>query len=541
MKRESGNIVDVLNSTIYPGTLEIKERKIVNIVKDNKEYDSFLIPPLIDAHIHIESSMLVPSDFARIAVIHGTAATVSDPHEIANILGMEGINYMLKNSKTVPFKFYFGAPSSVPATTFETAGAELNAEKVEGLLQRDEIKYLSEMMNFPGVINNDTNVKAKIDLAKKYGKPIDGHAPGLRGEKLAKYVKAGITTDHETSEKEEALEKLKLGMKILIREGSAAKNFDALIDLIEDYPDFCMFCSDDKHPDDLVKGHINELVKRALDLGYDKMKVLKVASLNPVRHYRLEVGSLRRGDQADFVVIDNFKDFNILKTYINGQLVAEGGKTGLQKIPANIVNNFKVSEKSASDFMVKKKGKRLNVIEAIDGQLVTGNVQETPLFSGNYIVSDPERDILKLAVVNRYEDVPPAVAFIKNIGLKRGAIASSVSHDSHNVVAVGVSDEDIVRAVNLVIKNRGGLSIVYDDVEDVLPLPIAGLMTDEDGFHVAKRYSNLDKQAKQLGSNLSAPYMTLSFMALLVIPKLKLSDKGLFDGEKFEFTDLTAS
>lgn len=540
MKRESGNIVDVLNSTIYPGTLEIKEGKIVNIVKDNKEYDFFLVPPLIDAHVHIESSMLVPAEFARIAVIHGTAATVSDPHEIANILGIDGINYMRENSKTVPFKFYFGAPSSVPATIFETAGAELDREKVEGLLQRDDIKYLSEMMNFPGVINNDTIVKAKIELAKKYGKPIDGHAPGLRGEKLAKYIKAGITTDHETSEKEEALEKLKLGMKILIREGSAAKNFDALIDLIEEYSDYCMFCSDDKHPDDLVKGHINELVKRALDLGYDKMKVLKVASLNPVRHYGLEVGSLQRGDYADFVVIDNFKDFNILKTYINGQLVAEEGKTGLPKISAGIINNFKVREKRASDFMVKKKGKRLNVIQAIDGQLVTGNVQEIPLFSDNYIVSDPERDILKLAVVNRYEDVPPAIAFIKNIGLKRGAIASSVSHDSHNVVAAGVSDEDIARAVNLVINNRGGLSIVYDDVEDVLPLPIAGLMTDEDGFRVAKRYANLDKQAKGLGSNLSAPYMTLAFMALLVIPKLKLSDRGLFDVEKFEFTDLTA-
>ncbi|MBW1767092.1 MAG: adenine deaminase [Deltaproteobacteria bacterium] len=538
MKRESGNILDVINSTIYPGTLEIKDGKIVNIVKDNKEYDIFLVPPLIDAHVHIESSMLVPSEFARIAVIHGTAATVSDPHEIANILGVEGINYMLENSKAVPFKFYFGAPSCVPATTFETAGAELDAEKVEGLLQRDDIKYLSEMMNFPGVISNDPMVKAKIELAKKYGKPVDGHAPGLRGKQLEKYIKAGITTDHETCEREEALEKLQLGMKILIRESSAAKNFDALIDLIEEYSDYCMFCSDDKHPDDLVKGHINGLVKRALDLGYDKMKVLKVASLNPVKHYGLDVGLLRKGDYADFIVIDNFKDFNILKTYINGQLVAEEGKTLLPKIPVGIINHFKVREKRDSDFMVKKGGEKIYVIQAIDGQLVTEKVQEAPLISDDYIVSDPERDILKLTVVNRYEDVPPAIAFIKNFGLNRGAIASSVSHDSHNIIAVGVSDKDIAKAVNLVIKNRGGLSIVYDDVEDVLPLPIAGLMTDEDGFRTAKRYSNLDKQTKGLGSNLRAPYMTLSFMALLVIPKLKLSDKGLFDGEKFEFINL---
>ncbi|MBW1862460.1 MAG: adenine deaminase [Deltaproteobacteria bacterium] len=538
MKRESGNILDVINSTIYPGTLEIKDGKIVNIVKDNKEYDIFLVPPLIDAHVHIESSMLVPSEFARIAVIHGTAATVSDPHEIANILGVEGINYMLENSKAVPFKFYFGAPSCVPATTFETAGAELDAEKVEGLLQRDDIKYLSEMMNFPGVISNDPMVKAKIELAKKYGKPVDGHAPGLRGKQLEKYIKAGITTDHETCEREEALEKLQLGMKILIRESSAAKNFDALIDLIEEYSDYCMFCSDDKHPDDLVKGHINGLVKRALDLGYDKMKVLKVASLNPVKHYGLDVGLLRKGDYADFIVIDNFKDFNILKTYINGQLVAEEGKTLLPKIPVGIINHFKVREKRDSDFMVKKGGEKIYVIQAIDGQLVTEKVQEAPLISDDYIVSDPERDILKLTVVNRYEDVPPAIAFIKNFGLNRGAIASSVSHDSHNIIAVGVSDKDIAKAVNLVIKNRGGLSIVYDDVEDVLPLPIAGLMTDEDGFRTAKRYSNLDKLTKGLGSNLRAPYMTLSFMALLVIPKLKLSDKGLFDGEKFEFINL---
>jgi len=538
MKRESGNILDVINSTIYPGTLEIKDGKIVNIVKDNKEYDIFLVPPLIDAHVHIESSMLVPSEFARIAVIHGTAATISDPHEIANILGVEGINYMLENSKAVPFKFYFGAPSCVPATTFETAGAELDAEKVEGLLQRDDIKYLSEMMNFPGVISNDPMVKAKIELAKKYGKPVDGHAPGLRGKQLEKYIKAGITTDHETCEREEALEKLQLGMKILIRESSAAKNFDALIDLIEEYSDYCMFCSDDKHPDDLVKGHINGLVKRALDLGYDKMKVLKVASLNPVKHYGLDVGLLRKGDYADFIVIDNFKDFNILKTYINGQLVAEEGKTLLPKISVGIINHFKVREKRDSDFMVKKGGEKIYVIQAIDGQLVTEKVQEAPLISDDYIVSDPERDILKLTVVNRYEDVPPAIAFIKNFGLNRGAIASSVSHDSHNIIAVGVSDKDIAKAVNLVIKNKGGLSIVYDDVEDVLPLPIAGLMTDEDGFRTAKRYSNLDKLTKGLGSNLRAPYMTLSFMALLVIPKLKLSDKGLFDGEKFEFTDL---
>lgn len=538
VKKVSGNIVDVLNSTIYTGVLEISEGRIINIIKDNKTYDTFIIPGFIDSHVHIESSMLIPSEFARLAVIHGTIATVSDPHEIVNVLGIEGVNYMIENGKTVPFKFYFGAPSCVPATTFETSGARLGIAEVEKLLKREEIKYLSEMMNFPGVIFDDPSVMTKIQLAKKYGKKIDGHAPGLRGKELEKYVQSGISTDHETFEKEEAIEKIKLGMKILIRDGSAAKDFDALNSLIEEYPDYCMFCSDDKHPDGLIKGHINEIVKKAIGLGYDRMKVLQCASVNPVQHYSLEVGLLQKGDNADFVVIDNFKDFTILRTIINGEVVAESGEGFIPKVNAKINNDFKAQKKKVSDFAVKKRGEKIIVIEAIDGQLITNKIQEIPKVSKGYVISDIDRDILKLTVVNRYRDVPPAKAFIKNFGLKKGAVASSVAHDSHNIVAVGVSDKEITKAVNLVIKYKGGIAVVYNNVREILPLPIAGIMTTEDGFKVAEKYFKIDKLAKELGSHLRAPFMTLSFMALLVIPHLKLSDKGLFDGEKFEFVNL---
>lgn len=534
----SGNIVDVLNSRIYPGTLVISDGRIVNILKKEKSYNTFIIPGLIDSHVHIESSMLIPSEFARLAVRHGTVATVSDPHEIANVLGIAGVDYIIENGKTVLFKFYFGAPSCVPATHFETSGAGINAEQIEELLKNKEIKFLSEVMNFPWVIFDDPVVMTKIQLAKKYGKKIDGHAPGIRGRDLQKYIGAGVTTDHETFEKEEALEKLRSGMKILIREGSAARNFDTLIDLINDYPDDCMFCSDDKHPDDLVNGHINELVKRALNMGFDKIKVLRCACVNPVKHYGLEVGLLQKGDYADFVVIDNLENFNILQTYINGILVAENGGTFIPKVLAGTINNFRLHTKNMSEFSVEKGGERINVIGAIDGQLITNRICAIPKVFNNNVISDTENDLLKISVVNRYEDVPPAVAFVKNFGLKKGAIASSIAHDSHNIVAVGVTDEDICEAVNLIIENKGGLSIVYDNTQEVLPLPIAGIMTNEDGFKVAKRYFLLDKLAKEIGSNLKAPFMTLSFMALLVIPEIKLSDKGLFDGKRFEFINL---
>ncbi|MBW8051737.1 MAG: adenine deaminase [Cytophagales bacterium] len=551
----SGNIVDVLNNNIYYGTIEIANSKIVNITKGNSKFEirnsKYIIPGFIDAHVHIESSMLVPYEFARLALPHGTVATVSDPHEIGNVLGNQGVDYMLENAKDAPLKFYFGAPSCVPATIFETAGAEINIRGIEKLFENNEIKYLSEMMNFPGVLSKDPLVMAKIKLAKDYGKQVDGHAPGLRGKDAENYIKAGITTDHECFTKEEALEKLKYGMKIIIREGSAAKNFDALIPLLDEHFENIMFCSDDKHPDSLEIGHIDRLVKRAVDSGNDVMKALQCACVNPVKHYGLEVGLLQPGDPADFIEIDNLKDFSVLKTFINGELVAEKGRSFLPQKTASVINNFNTNKKKVTDFLfpvadghvahpdiIGASPLQINVIEALDGQLITNKLTANVKIENGNAVSDIENDVLKLAVINRYSDARPAIAFIKNFGFKKGAIASSVAHDSHNVIAVGVDDENICKAVNLVIEQKGGLSVAANDIAAVLPLPIAGLMTNENGYKVSARYTKLDKLAKELGSTLKSPFMTLSFMALLVIPEIKLSDKGLFDGGRFEFMEV---
>jgi len=536
-----GQLVDVHQKKIYPATVEVAEGNITSIIPLEGEatHLPFILPGFIDAHVHIESSMLVPAEFAKLAVVHGTVGTVSDPHEIANVCGMEGVEFMIENGKTTPFKFNFGAPSCVPATTFETAGATLNAADVEALLQKEEIKYLTEMMNFPGVLQGDAEVLQKIAAAKRLGKPVDGHAPGLRGAAAKQYIEAGITTDHECFTKEEALDKLQYGMKIIIREGSAAKNFEALIDLLRDYPDRIMFCSDDKHPDSLVEGHINQLCARAITKGIDLFSVLQAACVNPVEHYKLDVGLLRTGDPADFIVVEDLTSFNVVQTYINGALVAEKG-TSLISSRANEatapINNFHCTPKQPHDFLVPyPEGSPFSVIEALDGQLITNKLTLQPKVQNGHIVSDTENDVLKMAVVNRYTDAPIATAFIKNIGLKSGAIASSVAHDSHNIVVVGADDESICRAVNIIIENKGGVSCVSESEERIVPLPVAGLMNQSDGYWVAEQYTAIDRAAKNLGSTLSAPFMTLSFMALLVIPHLKLSDKGLFDGDSFSF------
>ena len=532
------NLVDVHQQAIYPVEIVVSKGKIASITPNLKlQTSNFLLPGFIDSHVHIESSMLVPSEFARLAVVHGTVATVSDPHEIANVCGMEGVEFMIKNGKTVPFKFNFGAPSCVPATVFETAGADLNADDVEKLLQRNEIKYLSEMMNFPGVLFKDEEVMKKIEASHKMNKPVDGHAPGLRGDDAKKYINAGISTDHECFTKEEALDKLQNGMKIIIREGSAAKNFEALIDLLNDYPDMIMFCSDDKHPDSLVLGHINQLCARAVAKGINLFKVLKAACVNPVVHYKLDVGLLKEGDAADFIAVKDLERFEVIQTYINGEIVAENGKSKIKTKKSKVINNFSCTKKEVTDFEIPftTHYSPLPVIEALDGQLITNKLYFEPKVIDDKIVSDVEKDILKIVVVNRYKDAPVAKSFIKNFGLKQGALASSVAHDSHNIVAVGVDDESICEAVNLIIDHKGGISLVKDDLEIMVPLPVAGLMSNEDGYHVAQQYSLIDKAAKEAGSTLVSPFMTLSFMALLVIPHLKLSDLGLFDGDQFKF------
>ena len=537
----TGNLVDVHQKKIYPAEIKVENGKILSIKEtQNSELrtENFILPGFIDAHVHIESSMLVPSEFARLAVVHGTVATISDPHEIANVCGLAGVDFMIQNGKTVPFKFHFGAPSCVPATIFETAGAVLDSKAVKKLLENDDIYYLSEMMNFPGVLNEDEEVMKKIATAHHLLKPVDGHAPGLRGEQAKKYIAAGITTDHECFTKEEALDKLQNGMKILIREGSAAKNFEALIGLLHDYPNQMMFCSDDKHPDSLVEGHINQLCARAVAKGIDLFKVLQAACINPVRHYKMRVGLLKEGEPADLIVVKDLEKFEVLQTFIDGQLVAENGKSKIDTVRSEVINHFSCHKKNQKDFEIDWKNENtIPVIEALDGQLITNKISSTPKIEKGKIISDPANDILKIVVVNRYEDAPVAIAFIKNFGLKTGALASSVAHDSHNIVAVGADDESICEAVNMVIEHKGGVSFVNDDIEMIVPLPVGGLMSNENGYKLAEQYSLIDKAVKNAGSQLAAPFMTLSFMALLVIPHLKLSDLGLFDGDNFEFVN----
>jgi adenine deaminase len=495
----------------------------------------FLCPGFVDAHVHIESSMLTPAEFARIAVVHGTVATVSDPHEIANVLGTEGVRYMQRECARTPLKIHLGIPSCVPATGFETAGAVMDPDAIADLCRDPSLLYLSEMMNFPGVVNGDPEVMAKLAAAKRFGKRIDGHAPGLRGADLEKYVAAGIETDHECFTIDEAREKLSLGMKILIREGSAARNFNELWPLLNDNPESCMLCSDDKHPDDLLEGHINQLCARAVANGVAVFHVLRAACTNPVLHYGLRSGILRPGDPADFIRLENLESFRVLETWIDGECVARGGQSLLPKSRAPRANNFSATPKQPADFRIPAGTGRLRVIEAIDGQIVTRAGEADPKISAGFAEADPARDLLKIAVVNRYSDCPPAVAFVRSFGLARGAVASSVAHDCHNIVAVGADDESLARAVNLVIENTGGISVAGPGIGDVLPLPVAGLMSDGFAEDAADGYARLTREAKELGSTLQAPFMTLSFLALLVIPELKLSDKGLFDGRTFSF------
>ena len=533
-----GNIVDIQNRKIYKGEVAIENGKIKEIRKSNHDNENFILPGFVDAHIHIESSMLVPSEFAKIAVIHGTVATVSDPHEIANVLGVKGVDFMIENGKKVPLKFNFGAPSCVPATSFESAGAIIDSDDIKKMMENSDIKYLAEMMNYPGVLFDDDEVLKKIQHAKNNNKPIDGHAPGLRGEDITKYISAGISTDHECFSFDEAKEKLEKGMKVIIREGSAAKNFEALIDLLPEHYNNMMFCSDDKHPDDLLLGHINQLCERAVAKGNDVFHVLQMACVNPVKHYNLDVGLLHKGDDADFIVVDNLEKFNVLETYINGELVAKNGESFVKHVDFEVLNNFNTDKKNVKDFKFESSAGKIRVIEALDGELVTNEIVADALIKDGNLVSNIETDVLKMTVVNRYKNDEPAIAFIKNFGLKEGAIASSVGHDSHNIIAIGVSDEAICKAVNLIIENRGGVCAVNSAEEKIVSLPVAGIMSDKSAEEIGKSYAELDKMAKDMGSKLRAPYMSLSFMALLVIPSLKLSDKGLFDGNSFKFTSL---
>ena len=534
-----GQYVDILDKRIYPAILSIEDGRIVSITECDEAPNQFILPGFIDSHVHIESSMLVPSSFARLAVVHGTIGTISDPHEIANVCGLEGVQYMIDNGKKVPFHFFFGAPSCVPATAFETAGAVIDSVDIAKLLASPDIYYLSEMMNFPGVLHQDAEVMQKIKAAHAIGKPIDGHAPGLMGDLAKQYIAAGISTDHECFTIEEAVDKLSFGMHILIREGSAAKNFEALYELIDDHPKKVMLCSDDKHPDSLLEGHINQLCARAVAKGINVFNVLRAACINPVIHYQLQTGYARVNDPANLILVENLQDFKVIETYINGQLVAQNGHSLIEPIQATAINQFNAHPIALSDLQLPdatypSKDGMVPVIHAIDGQLITNLVWAEPTIKDNAIVADIEKDILKVVVYNRYHAAKPKIGLIQSFGFKSGAIASTVAHDSHNIIAVGVDDESILKAINLVVHEKGGISCVQGESSKVIGLPIAGLMSTADPYQVANEYIEIDKMAKSLGTQLGSPFMTLSFMALLVIPHIKMSDLGLFDGDQFK-------
>lgn len=568
--------LDVKHGEVYPGIITFENgyfKEVMPIATFNEDeldldYDGILIPGFIDAHIHIESTMLTPSNFAKSVLVNGTTSVIADPHEIANVLGVEGIDFMIDNGENVPFDFYFTAPSCVPATEFETSGASINASDIDNLLARDEIVALGEMMNFPGVLNHDNEVLNKLAIARTHNKTVDGHAPLLIGDDLKEYIAWGISTEHEASTFKEAIEKKESGMKIMVREGSYAKNIDALLDsedrlnyLIEQEMNgielkgtldeelrksiFDFLVSDDITAKDLVNGHLKALIKKAISKDIDSKEAIKMVTYNPAQHYNLNSGQLVPGKIANFMLVDNLDDLNIEKLWVHGELIVQDGDLLFEtEESCSVKNSFDVDEKIASDFDVNVDDlfngeiATVNVIGVNDGELVTQSTEEEVSIKNNILQADVEKDILKIAVVNRYGDNTISNGFIKGFGIKKGAIASSVAHDSHNIVVVGTNSEDMAKVVNLIIESEGGLAIVYGENSEILELPIAGLMSDQDGKYVASKLKSLQNFVQDLGSDLESPFAILSFMALLVIPELKISDKGLFNLNKFDFVEL---
>ena len=541
-----GKIVDIQQQCIYQGTLTIEAGKITAICKGSLATDhpctqyttGYIMPGFIDAHVHIESAMLTPENFGEVVITKGTVAVVTDPHEIANVLGVAGIQFMLDNSKKSPIKTFFTIPSCVPATPFDVSGGRVSAAEVEQLAATKQFVGLSEMMNVPGVLFQDKEVMAKLHTAQKYGYPIDGHAPLLSGENLKKYTEAQITTDHECSTIEEAEEKIKRGMKILIREGSAARNYEALKTLIKTHPEATMFCTDDSHPDELLsKGHIDKIVRQALRDGFNLFDVLRIASLNPIHHYGLNVGQLREGDEADFIVVDNLADFNTRAVYICGKKCYTTKESATKK---EIVSGLNEEEKEGLhlnffnhaeiqvEALRKEMRKATPVIEVKDGELVTQLYTYTPSVETANLEAVIKKDILKIVYLNRYTNGTPQVAFCKGFNLTKGAFASCIAHDSHNIIAVGCTDADLCKAINQVIKQKGGLAVSQADKVDSLSLPIGGIMSDHKAPYVAEQYSKLNRLLAGMGCTLRAPFMTLSFLSLVVIPSIKIGEKGLF-------------
>lgn len=539
MKTYRGHIVNIAERTVRPGEIHVSD----GIIRSVTELDSvpagspYYLPGFTDAHIHIESSMMVPENFAKVAAAHGTVGAVCDPHEIANVMGTEGIDFMIGNGKNSRFAFHFGLPSCVPSSHLESAGAVIDAAMTRELIRRDDLHFLAEMMNYPGVMSGDGEVMAKLEAAKEAGKPVDGHAPGLSGESLERYIVAGITTDHECYTPEEAAEKISKGMKVIVREGSAARNFDTLCPVLDSHPGKVMLCSDDKHPDDLIKGHIDEMVRRGIRKGISVWNMLEAACVVPVIHYGLSTGLMRPGDRATFIAVDNLSDFNVLTTVMDGFTVYDR-ETGVDEsaittgnAPLVPLNNFRAEPVSAADLDAGIHEGTVNVIVATDGELVTGRerVDASRL-------DDP--GIQKIVVYNRYGKGNPKVGFIRGFGLSSGAFGTTVAHDSHNIVAAGTSDTEIADTVNALIRAEGGMAVTVGGHTHVLPLPVAGLMSTWDAERISSTYRMLDGKVKEMGCTMHAPFITLSFMALPVIKDLKITDKGLVDVNSFSIIPL---
>ena len=540
MKTEvvSGRLIDVVNREMRTVDMYIEGGKIAQIRDRKTSGGPYILPGFVDAHIHIESSLVTPLSFSYEAIKKGTIGLMTDPHEIANVMGVRGVEYMIRSAKQSPLKIIFGAPSCVPATAYESAGGVVSSTDIEKMFRSGMVSFLSEMMNYPGVIHQDPEVIEKLKLATDYGVPVDGHAPGLKGRALQDYIDSGISTDHECASIGEAREKIQRGMKIIIREGSAAKNFEELIPLLDEYPEKIMFCTDDLHPDDLINGHVNKLVRRALEMGYDFYDVLRAASYNAIKHYGSKQGLLQEGDAADFILVDDVKKMEIRATYIDGRPVYDDQKVRISEREDEEINCFKAEQVKDEDLQVEAETGIIRVMKATDGELYTGSENCNATIEHGKVISDTSRDILKIVVLNRYEESVPAIAFVNGFGLKRGAIASSIGHDSHNIIAVGVHDRDIASAINWVIEHKGGIASAHKHIIQGLALPVAGIMTNQSVQQASRGYVSVSRLAKQWGATLTAPFMTLAFMPLLVIPELKISDKGLFDGNQFQFTNL---
>lgn len=533
-----GNILNVFTDEIYPGEIKIEHGIIESIKEVNADFNDIIVPGFIDAHIHIESSMLTPSRFAEIALRHGTTSVIADPHEIANVMGMDGIDYMIDDAKKTPLKYYFTAPSCVPATKFEKSGATISPNIIDNLLSRPEFVALGEVMDYNAVISNEKSILEKIKIAKKYHKPIDGHAPLLSGKNLQKYVKHGVITDHESTTKKEVAEKKRMGMKIMIREGSESKMLEKLI-----YSNCDFIVSADLKPEDLINGHLDKCLRKAVDYGMDPYEAIKLVTINPAEHYNLNAGSISPGKSADLVFIDNLRDFTVKRVVINGNTIFKKQKLLFRANPRPIDTTLHVSLTKPEDFDLKAqnpahKSATVNLINVSDNTIITKQSSAKLSIQKKTIIPSVFEDILKISVVDRYGGNTISNGFVKGFGIKNGAIASSVSHDSHNIIVVGTNSEYMSRATNHLIENKGGLAAISNQAKLDVTLPIAGLMSDKPAKVVANNSAKLNELVSNMGCELSSPFTSLSFMALPVVPEVKMTTNGLFNVNTHQFIDI---